>query len=107
MKVRGSATLFNNIFYDEAPVVQMKPRKGRNDELNALRNECLIARYFYTGRESQKVYSVLIREIADQFFISPVTVSEVIQGNYNLLMGLKKENPGKGYFVKKWPHLVW
>jgi hypothetical protein len=107
MNVRGATTLFAGIFYDEAPVVTMKPRKGRSDELNALRNECLVSRYYYTGRESKRAYTLLIREIAEQFFISPVTVSEVIQDNYSLLIGLKKENPGKAYFMKKWPHLVW
>lgn len=108
MQVKGATTLFKELFYDEAPVVTMKPRKGRNDELNNLRNECLISRYYYTGRENPKIsYDALIKDIAAQFFISTFTVHDVLQDNYSFLFGLKKENPGKAYFVKKWPHLVW
>lgn len=107
MNVRGATTLFKDIFYDEAPVVEMNPRKGRNDELNALRNECLVARYYFTGRETRKSYPVLIKEIADQFFLSTRTVHDVIQVNYSQLTGLKRESPGKGWFAKKWPWLLW
>lgn len=108
MKVRGATTLFENVFYaDEAPVVQMVPRKGRSTERDAQRNECLIDRYYFTGRESKCAFHILINQMADQFFISPSTVSNVIQANYSQLATLKKDSPAKGYFQKKWPHLVW
>lgn len=109
--MRGALTLFSDIFCETTTPAEgglLRQRKGRSSELDAQRNECLVARYYYTGRENPKwSYQSLLKEVASHFFISTYTLHDVLQDNYGQLIGLKKENPNKAYFAKKWPHLVW
>lgn len=108
MKVRGARSLFADIFYtDETPVATLPPKKGRNSEKDAQRNECLIDRYYYTGSTEKTNYFELISSIADQFFISATTAHNVIQANKSRIMQLRTLKPTKKYFQDKWPHLVW
>lgn len=104
---RGSQSLFADIFYAETPVVQLIPKRGRNSDLDDKRNECLIDRYYYTGKTTKTNYQELITSIAMQFFISPTTAHNVIQANKTHLLSLRAADPSKKYFQDKWPHLVW
>lgn len=102
--MRGSHTLFNNIFETNTVV---KQGKGRSASLIASRNECLINRYYYYGKFFNYKYSYILKQLEDEFFISIVTIPEVISINYELLTNLKKQQPSLQSLKKKWPHLVW
>ena len=92
-------------------------KRGRNVAFNNKRNECLIDRYLYLLLLTDKRYEAILTIISNEFFISPVTVRNILQDNYPLLFSLKKEYQGykekqqeskfKGVLCKKWPHLVW
>ncbi len=102
---RGSNTLFADIF--EAPVEGVTQRKGRSADLHARRKECLVDRYFYYGKLTEKRYPLILEKLSVEFFLSTVTIPEIIDGNYSQLVELKKAAPDSNYFKKKWPHLVW
>ena len=101
--MRGSNTLFSDIFEDN---VVIKQRKGRSADLIKLRNECLIDRYFYYGLQKFR-YNYILDILSKEFFLSPITIPEVIEANFEKLSALKKEQPAMKYFKEKWPHLSW
>lgn len=104
---RGSNTLFADIFEETTTTAPEARRKGRSPKHNARRNECLIDRYYYYGKYEQKRYSIILETLSEEFFLSPVTIPEVLTENFDQLDLLKRSKPGPGYFKKKWPHLVW
>lgn len=97
--------LFENLFDEPTPDVQT--RRGRSEKLIALRNDALTDRYYYYGKFTDKRYEVILDLLSNEFFISGVTISEVIGDNSNKLSELKAQAPTKEHFKKKWPHLVW
>jgi len=103
---RGSLSLFVNIFED-TPSEAASKRKGRSAELHSIRNECLIDRYYYYGKFTQNRYSNILDILSKEFFITPTTILELIQENFQLLADLKIKQPAHTYFQKKWPHLKW
>jgi hypothetical protein len=102
--MRGKS-LFVEIFEPSAKPSNQK--KGRSADLHAKRNECLIHRFFYYGKFTSNRYEKIIKDLSNEFFLSTVTIPEVIDDNYQQLIKLKEQQPPKSYFVKKWPHLNW
>jgi hypothetical protein len=113
--IPGSQVSFKKVFYDddEAIVVPITRYSGRNKELNDKRNECLLARYYFTGRNTGKYYNQLLHIVSNEFFITSFHVSKIILQNNHKLQQLKKEwkkepvEKMQKAFTKKWPHLVW
>lgn len=106
MGAKGSLTLFRDLIITE-PVMKVQ-RQGRNQDLIAQRNECLIDRYFFYVNHTDKRYNSILQILQGEFFInSTFTIPQVLDDNYDSLMELKKTQPSKEYFKKKWPHLTW
>lgn len=107
MAQRGTITLFKDIFIetDEKPVEKQK--KGRSEQLNSRRNECLIDRYFFLGRFSGQRYDLILSQLSNEFFLSEVTIPKIVDENLEKLVALKQQRPDKKYFQEKWPHLTW
>ncbi len=103
--MRGTLSLFSNLIEQPAPPADR--RKGRSVELHTRRNECLIDRYVYYLVFSDKRYESIIGILSNEFFLSPVTVPEVLQEHVITIREIKKSNPTKNYFSKKWNHLNW
>lgn len=101
--MRGSNTLFADIFED---IVVIKQRKGRSADLINQRNECLIDRYFYYGQQKLR-YNYILDILSKEFFLSRITIPEVIEANFEKLSALKKQQPSLKYFKDRWPHLTW
>jgi hypothetical protein len=107
--LRGSNTLFKDIFI-EPPV---KQDKGRSKDLYASRNECLIDRYCYLAQTTDKRYEAIVKLLSGHFFISEVTVVNVIGEHADKLTATRrdyKELPPAKLQKRlqiKWPHLVW
>lgn len=102
--MRGSKILFNDIFSE--PEVKDN-KKGRSKEMHAARNSCLTDRYYYLGQFTKFKYEAVINVLSNEFFLSTVTIPGIIDGCYEQLKDLKKQQPGIKYFKEKWPHLVW
>lgn len=109
MNHRGSLTLFKNIF--EEPVVQVSEKK---ESIRQRKVDCMIDYYYFTARKTKHSYPNLLELLSDVFFLSTITISDIIQGNIDKLHALKEkykseENIDKiqKQFRNKWPHLVW
>jgi len=103
--MRGS-NLFTELFETEQPA----PKKDKAGNPNNLeRNEALISRYYYYGNffEKKLSYNWIINTLAKEFWLSPVTVPQLIEDNFEMLIVLKKEKPALKFFKEKWPHIVW
>jgi len=101
--MRGKNT-FNSVF--KAPEDSGKT-KGRNTRLLAQRNACIADRYYYYGQFTQKRYETVIKILSNEFFLSELTIPDIIDGNMEYLAELRKENPHITYFAKKWPSMRW
>lgn len=102
--VRGSISLFKDM-QQELPKTEI--RKGRSSILNAKRNECLVDRYCFYCLTTKFKYEYIIEIIAKEFFISIHTVPEVLAANNDYRKQVRKEQPIKSVFTKKWPHMAW
>lgn len=82
-------------------------QKGRNNSLVTKRNECLLARYYYYGCDKNMVYEEIMRLLVSEFFLSPSTISIIIQANTDQLIALKEKRRSAFFFQSRWPHLKW
>lgn len=107
--MRGQQSLFQEVFVATAEAVADTPalRQGRSERLHNRRNECLIDRYYYYGKFTDKRYESILSTLEDEFFIEEITIQKRITENIEQLQRLKTEIPAREYFKKKWPHLVW
>lgn len=113
----GAQTSFKDIFDDEvlAPVLPIKKVQGRDEDLNRLRNECLLHRYYWICRKNgpEYTYKAAIRDTASLFFLSPFYTSKVVLNNNELLIQIKQKWKGETTekmskdFARRWPQLVW
>lgn len=101
------ATLFNDFFTE--PQTELRMVKGRSEKLNNRRNELLLNRYYFYGKffDNKLSYTFIIGKVADEFFLSPVTVPQIVEDNLEVLAQIKKSQPALKTFKDKWPHLVW
>lgn len=106
--LRGSQTLFADIFTPDVPVLLKQRTKGRNSGLNEARNEAVVTRYWFHGTTQPGIgYQRLIIKVAGEFFLSPFTITEIIDANYSLLKQLKQQGPTVKQLKEKYPHYCW
>jgi hypothetical protein len=97
--------IFNQIIKEEG--IAATRCKGRNNSLIARRNECLLARYYYYGHMKKKSYEDILRLLMAEFYVSPSTISYVVQEHVDELRALKGKCPTLYYFNNRWPHIKW
>lgn len=97
--------LFNTIIKDAG--LTASNCKGRNNSLVIKRNECLIARYYYYGHFKNKGFEETLRLLVVEYFLSPNTISFIIQDHSDMLFALKQKSHPLYYFQNRWPHLRW
>jgi len=105
MQQRRSVKIFDEVFQTLPADIERK--KGRSAQLHNRRNECLIDRYYYYGKFTDKRYLDILDDLSREFFLSPVTIPDLIADNISMLTKLKAQQPSKSYFSKKWNHLMW
>ena len=81
--------------------------RGRNNSLVSKRNECLAARYYYWGFYKNLSYEEILRLLVSEFFLSPVTIGNIILGQTEYLAAMKQKGPSLYYLQTRWPHLKW
>lgn len=107
MSQRGAITLFSDIFSEPA-----KPISG-SQSLRQKKIECIIDFYYFTGKKTGLKYEGLMEKCSEAFFLSTFTLHDIMQGNLDKLLVLKKlwkdESIDKlqKHLAKKWPHLIW
>lgn len=104
--MRGSNTLFADIFDNVAPVA--KARKGRSASLIEKRNDLLLHRYvFYAQQQPRLSYDFIINTLSEELYIAPITIVEIIADNRPSIQSIRKQEPTRAYFAKKFPCWVW
>jgi hypothetical protein len=108
MSYRGTNTLFSHLFNEPVQTIST-PKKGRNTSLNEKRNEFLLSRYYYycTFFNKKLSYNFIIETIAEENYLSPVTIPEIIDDYFHILNKIKGEKPTLIDLRKRYPHIVW
>ncbi|MBS1740712.1 MAG: hypothetical protein JST88_09245 [Bacteroidetes bacterium] len=100
----GARTLFTDIVTEETfPSVS----KGRSATLDAARNELLCHRYYYYLTFTDKRYEAIVTTLSDEFFLSNITIVEILKRYISTLQRLRNEKIGKTILAKKYPHFSW
>jgi hypothetical protein len=103
--MRGSS-LFSDFFDTET--LPQKQRKGRSPELIEKRNDLLIHRYvFYSTLPNRLNYEYIITRLSEELHLSPITIPQIIEDNQGKIVALRRQEPSRQYFQKKYPYLVW
>lgn len=103
--MRGQQSLFNN--YIESPV-KKTVRKGRSADMIALRDECLLHRYYYHIKLQGKRYDMAIQELSKEFWIKNSNIIYRMQCNSERLEQImKKEQPDLKQLRLLYPWLIW
>ena len=106
--MRGSqtfATLFETNITQE--VLQEASRPGRSAQLHSKRNEAVADRYYFYGCFLHYRYDIVIGMVADDFFLSPHTIPEIIAAHVNHIQKLKADKVCPKTLSKKWPQYSW
>jgi hypothetical protein len=96
--------LFKTTFKEKA---QEQGSRGRNVNLIARRNYCLLDRYFYYGHYTDKRFDAIIENLCTEFFLSKRTLQDIIDANETYLLELKKKKPRLSLLEMRWPHMKW
>lgn len=104
MQLRGSR-LFNDLFPEHLPTPRQ--RKGRSADLHIKRNEAIADRYYFYGTILNLRYEIVMKMLADDFFISVYTIPEIITKQLAHIQRLKKEHIPVKELAKKWPRFSW
>lgn len=86
--MRGQQSLFDN--YIEKPV-KKATRKGRSADMIALRDECLLHRYYYHIKLQGKRYDMALQELSTEFWIKNSNIIYRLQCNSERLEQIMKE----------------
>ena len=101
--MRGSLSLFNDLIEEQKPAVS----EGGERIMRIKRNECLVHRHFFYLKFKDLRYASVIERLSEEFFLSQITVIQILEEHSELLYKLKSEPPVKTFYGKTWPHLVW
>ncbi|MCW3467630.1 hypothetical protein [Chitinophaga nivalis] len=103
--MRGQQSLFNNFI--NKPVVTTV-RKGRSADMIALRDECLLYRYYYHIKLQNKRYDIAIQELSQEFWIKNSNIIYRLQCNsIKLEQIMKQEQPDIKQLKLQYPQWVW
>lgn len=80
-------------------------KRGRSQELITLRNECLVARYYYLSEIKRLRYDDAISRLSASFFISCYQVQAVTMSNNHLFEELRGTTVKQ--IAKRWPEYNW
>lgn len=103
--MRGQQSLFNN--YLESPA-DKTVRKGRSADMIALRDECLLHRYYYHIKLLGKRYDTALTELSKEFWIKNSNIIYRMQCNSERLEQImKKEQPDLKTLRSLYPWIIW
>lgn len=103
---RGSR-LFDKLINDEIEKKQQPSKRGRNENLIAERNECLIYRYYYYSKIHRLRYADMIEKMQKEFYLSERTVADIIQVNSELVSRIFSGKPEVKTLIIKYNYLNW
>jgi hypothetical protein len=102
--MRGEQLLFREKATQPKPA---KKNSGRNSVLLAERNKAICNRYYFYTAFLPLKYDVVIKLVADDFYLAPYTVIEILSSNTAQLQAIKKEKPTAKDLSKVYLHFNW
>lgn len=105
---RGIRT-FQNLLFSESPIAAVAEKKqiGRDPVLVDRRNKLIAHRYYYYVKIVRKNYPDTMQAIQDEFFLSDIQISRIIDSSAKELQQLRQTTPDIKYFMRLYPHMVW
>ncbi len=103
--MRGEQVIFKNI--SEIDSIPKQVKKGRNRELLNERNRALINRYYYYKSSSTLRYEAILSKLRCEFYLSQVTIVEIITANVDELVSIQKIKPSISTLKKDFQHFNW
>lgn len=81
--------------------------KGRNKNLVNQRNEALLYRSYFYKINFKWSYEIVVKKVSAEFYISPVTASEILAGNVDRINEIKNEKPSAKSLKELFPQFDW
>lgn len=82
-------------------------RKGRRESLIDMRNNCLIARYYYHGHLSGKCYEDVLTTLVSEFFLSATRIGRILMEHADEIKRLKERKVSMYHLRTCWPQYKW
>lgn len=103
--MRGQQSLFNNYVEKTPPPAT---RKGRSAAMIALRDECLMYRYYYHIKLLGKRYDAAIQELSREFWVKGSNIIYRLQHNSaRLEQIMEQEHPTVKQLRILYPWWIW
>lgn len=103
--MRGQQSLFNSFVTRQE---EKTVRKGRSADMIALRDECLLYRYYYYIKLQGKRYDVAIQELSKEFWVKESNIIYRMQCNTGRLEQImKQEQPAIKQLRLQYPWWTW
>lgn len=107
MQGRGSR-LFNNLMNESRNDLKEKyAKRGRNKDLVANRNECLLYRYYYYSKLQKLRYDEVLELMGREFFLANRSITDIIMSKSESLKIVFKEKLSIQELEKKFNFLNW
>jgi len=100
--------VFKGLF-DDQPTLQPEEAvesRGRNAELIQQRNEHLLYRFVWYGRDNYR-YEYIVKQLCEEFYLSERTVSQIITDHAADLQKIRQQNPTVDWLRKKYQNFKW
>ncbi len=98
--IRTHSDFFND-------TVDTKHRKGRSKTLHQSRNLAILYRYYYYSKFTKMRYDLVIEALSNEFYLSHITLVELINDNIEVLSKVKKESPSIAFLKTNYKHYNW
>lgn len=106
MKLRGKQ-LFESLNDGAEIDLVVEKKKGRSRKLIQQRNELLFYRYYYYAKLKKYKYELVVRQLQQEFCLSPHTITEIIVDNATAISAIYSEHLESRELSKRFPHLNW
>ena len=109
MQYNRGKNIHSHLFLDKSTFTNSKKEEGngRSKKLIGKRNTALFHRYIFFSVNTNNRFDVIIYRLSDEFYLSPVRISEIISDNLELIRALKKEKINPATLKKLHPHFDW
>ena len=115
--MRGHQSIYKNLFDEPVADKTDTPQPS----LRSLKTDCILDYYYFNGRKETTMngktvrmsYPTLLDVVGSAFFLSSITVHDIIQNNAERMALVKQEWKDRPVdqiqksMVKKWPQFVW
>ena len=104
---RGLHTYDRIIKEDSMPKAPVQTKAGRNKEIVAIRNMCMLHRYYYYVRMINLRYDLVLAELQKEFYLTSETIPRIINKEIDTFRDIAKRKMTARQLEKKYPNFNW